>query len=465
MRLLALPTTSPTRAAAGRRASPSARRLAVPPQGTRRPGSEASRPIAVGEPANTHEIFVALGATIREKARYRCSRICSAPFVRTSRSRDIDQAEVMDYCRRSANPVGRLVLRIAGYRDPKLDRWSDAICTALQLTNFWQDLKIDFDRGRLYVPEDEQRAHGAAAADLAGRSLTPAWARVMAVAVSRTRVRFHEGRPLCDAVRGRLGYELRATWLGGTRILDRVERRRGDMIRGRPSRCGGRPMVCMANVVVAGGPACSRRSAHPEGKSGMSRNTSFYFRSSCCRHEKRRAIIAVWDFCRAGRCGRRSCAGTRVGRRADRRGTARAAVQVASWRSELDAAYRGTPHTSQGLALQPFVGEFNLPRARFEELIDGVEMDLSHARYETFDAPRILPAGRVSSRFDLRRDLRLPRSRQPRLCGESRHRAAADQHHPRRTRRSASGSHLPAERGHAPVWCERGRPAARTRDS
>ena len=67
----------------------------------------------------------------------------------------------MDYCRRSANPVGRLVLRIAGLSRRQLDGWSDAICTALQLTNFWQDLKIDFDRGRVYLPEDEMRAHGA----------------------------------------------------------------------------------------------------------------------------------------------------------------------------------------------------------------------------------------------------------------------------------------------------------------
>ena len=64
-------------------------------------------------------------------------------------------AEVLDYCRRSANPVGRLVLRLAGYRDAELDAASDAVCTALQLTNFWQDLAIDWSRGRLYVPEEE----------------------------------------------------------------------------------------------------------------------------------------------------------------------------------------------------------------------------------------------------------------------------------------------------------------------
>ena len=75
-------------------------------------------------------------------------------------------ADVDDYCRRSANPVGRLVLRLFGYRDERLDGWSDAICTALQLTNFWQDFAIDWARGRLYVPESEWRAAGARLDDL-----------------------------------------------------------------------------------------------------------------------------------------------------------------------------------------------------------------------------------------------------------------------------------------------------------
>ena len=200
-------------------------------------GPDASRPIAAGEPANTHEIFVALGATIHEKGLpvSLFEDLLSAFRQDVTVARYRSWADVMDYCRRSANPVGRLVLRIAGYHDQKFDGWSDAICTALQLTNFWQDLKIDFDRGRVYVPEDDLRAHGATPAELAGPMLTPPWARVMAGAVSRTRALFREGRPLCDAVRGRLGYELRATWLGGTRILDRVEDAGYDMIRRRPS--------------------------------------------------------------------------------------------------------------------------------------------------------------------------------------------------------------------------------------
>jgi phytoene synthase len=199
--------------------------------------SATSRPVGAGEPAHTHDIFAALGATIRDKALpvSLFEDLLSAFRQDVTVTRYAAWVDVMDYCRRSANPVGRLVLRIAGYRDARLDGWSDAMCTALQLTNFWQDLKIDFDRGRVYIPEDEMRAHGASAADLAGPLMTPAWTRAVAAAVARTRALFREGRPLCDAVRGRLGYELRATWLGGSRILDRIEASKYDMIHRRPS--------------------------------------------------------------------------------------------------------------------------------------------------------------------------------------------------------------------------------------
>ena len=195
------------------------------------------RPVEVGEPANTNEIFLALGATIRDKhlPPGLFEDLLSAFRQDVTVTRYASWMDVMDYCRRSANPVGRLVLRIADYRDGTFDGWSDAICTALQLTNFWQDLKIDFDRGRVYIPEDELRAHGASPSDLGGSTMTPAWTRAMTSAVSRTRALFGEGLPLCDAVRGRLKYELRATWLGGTRILDRLERSEYDMIHRRPS--------------------------------------------------------------------------------------------------------------------------------------------------------------------------------------------------------------------------------------
>lgn len=142
---------------------------------------------------------------------------------------------VMDYCRRSANPVGRLVLRLSGYRDDRLDAASDAVCTALQLTNFWQDLAIDWTRGRLYVPEEIWQFHGADPSTLDNRRMSAAWTAALRDCGERTASLFADGRPVCDGVNGRLRYELRATWLGGMRILDRLERSGYDVFTGRPA--------------------------------------------------------------------------------------------------------------------------------------------------------------------------------------------------------------------------------------
>jgi squalene synthase HpnC len=144
-------------------------------------------------------------------------------------------AEVLDYCRRSANPIGRLVLRLAGVRQAQADAWSDAVCTALQLTNFWQDLGVDWQRGRLYVPRDAWATAGADPRDLDRQVMTDAWQRALADCAARTEQLFIRGRPVCDVLSGRLRYELRATWLGGTRILHRLRAGRFDVFAHRPT--------------------------------------------------------------------------------------------------------------------------------------------------------------------------------------------------------------------------------------
>jgi len=144
-------------------------------------------------------------------------------------------ADVLDYCRRSANPVGRLVLRIGGYRDDALDRSSDALCTALQLTNFWQDFGRDWRAGRLYVPREEQIACGAREFELGSGTLSPAWTLALARSVAITRELFEAGRHVCDGVAGRLRMELRFTWLGGARILERVDANRSRLLDYRPA--------------------------------------------------------------------------------------------------------------------------------------------------------------------------------------------------------------------------------------
>ena len=144
-------------------------------------------------------------------------------------------SDLLDYSRRSANPVGRLVLRLAGYRDERLDTASDSVCSALQLTNFLQDLVVDWRRDRLYVPREVYEAHGADADGLGGNTLPDTWRAVVEEMVGRIRSMFDDGRPVCDAVRGRLGLELRLTWLGGRRILDRLELSRYDPFVSRPT--------------------------------------------------------------------------------------------------------------------------------------------------------------------------------------------------------------------------------------
>jgi phytoene synthase len=182
-------------------------------------------------------IFIALGETIR-----RCSLppalltdLLSAFRQDVTTTRYSTWADVLDYCRRSANPVGRIVLRIAGYDDPALDRASDAVCTALQLTNFWQDLARDWEGGRLYVPQEDLVRAGALEADLTARMVTDEWRAVLGVVVQRTRHLFDAGRQVCDGVHGRLKWELRLTWLGGCRVLEKVAQARRVSFSARPT--------------------------------------------------------------------------------------------------------------------------------------------------------------------------------------------------------------------------------------
>ena len=181
-------------------------------------------------------VFVALGHTIRslDLPLSLFDDLLSAFGQDTMTTRYASWRDVLDYCRRSANPVGRLVLRIAGYRDDDLERSSDALCTALQLTNFWQDFGRDWRAGRLYVPRDVSTAAGAREDQLDGSVLPPEWIRALGACVDFTAARYAEGRRVCDATRGRLRYELRLTWLGGRRILDRVDAQRAALLRQRP---------------------------------------------------------------------------------------------------------------------------------------------------------------------------------------------------------------------------------------
>lgn len=135
-----------------------------------------------------------------------------------------DRGELLDYCRRSANPVGRLLLHLYGVRGSEPLRQSDAICTALQLINFWQDLGLDTRRGRLYTPAtDCERFHVPASALLQLRIETPAVRALVRELTAWARGLMLEGAPLVHAVPGRAGWELRLVVQGGLRILDKID--------------------------------------------------------------------------------------------------------------------------------------------------------------------------------------------------------------------------------------------------
>lgn len=145
-----------------------------------------------------------------------------------------DQAQLLDYCRRSANPVGRLLLHLYGVQDAAALRQSDAICSALQLINFWQDLSVDLPRGRHYLTDADCAAHGVARADLAALRRTPESDRLVLDCATWARQLMLEGAPLVRRLGGRAGWELRLVVQGGLRILDKVEALGGASLCRRP---------------------------------------------------------------------------------------------------------------------------------------------------------------------------------------------------------------------------------------
>lgn len=143
-------------------------------------------------------------------------------------------AEVLNYCRRSANPVGRLLLHLFGRATPENFAASDSVCSALQLVNFWQDVEIDYAKDRIYLPQDEMEQYGITERHIRERRCDTAWRALMDFQIGRARTMLQAGAPLGRALPGRIGLEIRATVEGGLRILEKLERAKGDMFRYRP---------------------------------------------------------------------------------------------------------------------------------------------------------------------------------------------------------------------------------------
>ncbi len=134
----------------------------------------------------------------------------------------LDRMALLDYCRRSANPIGRLLLHLYGMDEPRAMARSDAICTALQLINFWQDLSVDGPRGRHYVPVADAMAHGVEAADLEACHDSPAARQLVRGLIDWATTLMLDGAPLCRQVPGRAGWELSLVVAGGLRIAQRI---------------------------------------------------------------------------------------------------------------------------------------------------------------------------------------------------------------------------------------------------
>ena len=184
-----------------------------------------------------HPVMVALRETVERYG------IPIEPFDRLISAFEQDQVvseyqtfeQLLDYCERSANPVGHLILYVAGSHTPGNSRLADAICTALQLANFLQDVARDLAIGRIYLPRDDRTRFGCSESELRERAFTPAFQELMTFEVERTRELFAQGRPLVRHLPRELAIDVALFVRGGLAILDAIETRRFDVLSGRPS--------------------------------------------------------------------------------------------------------------------------------------------------------------------------------------------------------------------------------------
>ncbi len=181
-------------------------------------------------------LFAELGAIVRENRLplQLFHDLLDAFAQDVVKKRYADFAEVMDYCRRSANPVGRLLLHLFNAAAERNLEQSDAICSSLQLVNFWQDVEIDWRKDRIYLPQDEMRRFGVTERDIASGDASGQWQALMRFQVERARALIKSGAPLGRTLPGRIGLEIRTIVQGGLRILEKIDKARGDVYHHRP---------------------------------------------------------------------------------------------------------------------------------------------------------------------------------------------------------------------------------------
>ena len=188
-----------------------------------------------GEPR--HPVFVALRETVREfgipKHEFSDLLIAFRQDQTVTRFESFD--DVLGYCKYSANPVGHLVLYLCGYKDAERQQLSDYTCTALQLANFWQDVVVDYGKGRIYLPLESLRKFGVSEQDIAERRATPQFLEMMKFEVARAREWFAKGLPLVKMVNRELALDVELFSRGGQEILTAIERQGHDVLKSRPA--------------------------------------------------------------------------------------------------------------------------------------------------------------------------------------------------------------------------------------
>lgn len=198
-----------------------------------------------------HPVFVALAETIRA-----CG-IPKEPFADLLVAFRQDQTvtrfpvmqDVLDYSRYSANPVGRLVLYACGYREPALFTLSDQTCTGLQLANFWQDVRVDYGKGRIYLPLEDMRRYGVDEAVITGGVATPGFRELLRHEVEYARQMLLNGMPLSGRVDRKLALDIDLFSRGGLEILRAIERQRYDVLRARPEVTKGRKVGLLLSAL------------------------------------------------------------------------------------------------------------------------------------------------------------------------------------------------------------------------
>jgi squalene synthase HpnC len=202
--------------------------------------------------APKHPVFVALAATVKQCGipQHEFSDLLIAFRQDQTITRFPTFDDVLAYCKYSANPVGHLVLYLCGYSDAERQQLSDYTCTALQLANFWQDVTVDYGKGRIYLPLDSLRRFGVSEDDIAQRRATPHFIELMKFEVQRAREWFERGLPLIKMVNKELAIDLELFSRGGQEILNAIERQGYDVLRQRPVISKSRKLLLVARAAA-----------------------------------------------------------------------------------------------------------------------------------------------------------------------------------------------------------------------